>query len=215
MRNAIILFILTFYTGVLWAQKEESENSVEVMVSFNRTNLKDQNTENGNGFGLGLYQTFLMSKKVKLIFGLEYNKTTQTKNRMYGGHYAHTTDIKYSFNWFSIPLNARVYFGERFKFFIESGAFVDIPLSARKKGTSHSCLPNEEGHPEYKTNDFDEKASQIRTNLGLSVGLGFMSPISNTTLIIKSDYRYGLRPIHEYYDKITNKYYRISVGMKI
>lgn len=215
MRNILFILTLTFYVITICAQTDKHNNSVEVLVSFNRTNLKDQNTENGNGFGLGLYQTFLMDKKVNLIFGLEYNKTTQVKKSMYGGHFAHTTDIKYSFNWISIPLNARIYFGKRFKFFIESGAFADIPLSARKEGTSHSYVPDEEGHSEYKTTHFNKKASQIRTNLGLSVGLGFMIPISNVSLFIKSDYSYGLRPIFDYFDEITNKYYRISMGMKI
>lgn len=215
MRNTLFILIFLFYINVLFGQTGKPKFFSEVVVSLNRTNIKNQNTENGNGFGIGIFQSFLNNKKINLIFGFEFNRTSQLKKSIYRGHYAHSTNVKYSLNWISIPLNARIYFGERFKIFIESGIFVDIPFSARKKGTSHSYVPNDDNQFEYKESSFDKKESHIVFNYGLSFGLGIIIPISSVTLVIKPDYRLGLKPIYDYYDQINNKYFRINIGIKI
>jgi len=212
-----LLLIITFLSLniFVFGQKDNPKIFSEFVVSMNRTDLKDQNTENGNGFGIGIFKSFLDNKKVNIIFGLEFNRTSQIKKSMYGGQFAHSTDVIYNFNWFSIPVTTRINFGEKIKFFIEPGIFVDIPISTREKGTLHSYIPNEENQIEYTETEYDKKASQIGLNYGLSFGLGMIIPISKVKLIIKPDYRLGLKTIYDYHDQIFNKYFRINIGIKI
>ncbi|MBC8321505.1 MAG: hypothetical protein H8E34_12370 [Bacteroidetes bacterium] len=215
MKKSYLILMILFFNILLFGQKDKPKFFSELVVSVNRTDLENQNTENGNGFGIGIYQSFRDNKKVSLILGFEFNRTSQLKKSMYGGHFAYTTDVKYNFSWLSIPLTTRINFGGRIKFFIEPGIFVDIPIGAREKGTLHSYLPNEDNQIEYKETEYDKKASQIGLNYGLSFGLGIIIPVSKVNLIIKPDYRLGMKSIYDYQDQINNKYFRINIGIKI
>ena len=215
MRNTLLILTFLFLTILVFGQSDKPKFFSEFVVSVNRTTLKNQNTENGNGFGIGIYQSFRDNEKVNIILGIEFNRTSQLKKSMNQGHHHHSTDVRYNFSWLSIPVTTRINFGERIKLFIEPGIFIDIPISAREKGTSHSYIPNDDNQIVYKETEYDKKASQIDLNYGLSFGFGMIIPISEVNLIIKPDYKLGLKPIYDYKNQINNKYFRINIGIKI
>ncbi|RLD55915.1 MAG: hypothetical protein DRJ05_12150 [Bacteroidetes bacterium] len=213
MRNILLALTLSFSITFLFGQKESVFFLGEFSVSMNRTNLKDNNTSDGIGFGLGAYHTFLKNKKVNLIFGFEYNRTTQEKEYMSRGHFSHATNITYSIDCLSIPLNARVYFGNHVRVFVESGAFIDLTLGAKENGTMHTYSPTE-GSP-YSEYEYKENTDISPVNYGVSLGMGILVPISKVDLIIKPEYKYGFKPLYDYHDQIFNRYFRLVVGIKI
>ena len=87
----------------------------EFNISLNKTNLSDDNTENRYGFGVSANRIMLEQKKINFVFGLEYNSTKQFKKKTYEGHYAHATDLEYTLNNLSVPLNFRLNFGKNIK----------------------------------------------------------------------------------------------------
>ncbi len=107
--------LLILLGNSLYAQDVNELFFDEASISFNRTNLVDDNTENRNGFGLGVYHSFFADKMVNLIFGIEYNRTNQFKKSMYEGHYATATDMTYHLNMASFPLGGRLNFGKKIK----------------------------------------------------------------------------------------------------
>ena len=113
----------------------------EFCVSINRTNVQNLNTSNMLGFGLGVYQSFMTDKKFNPKFGLEFNRTSQFFTSINQGHFAHSTDVTYTYSCLSIPFGFRYSIGSKTKIFIETGGFVDIVLAAREKGTQHNYVP--------------------------------------------------------------------------
>jgi hypothetical protein len=113
----------------------------EFNISINRTNLKNENTEDRFGFGFGIYHSFMSDKKINLIFGFEFNRTRQFKIRMYEGHFAHSSDLTYKINCLSIPIGVRYNLGHKIKIFVEAGGYADLILSSHRKGTMHTYPP--------------------------------------------------------------------------
>ena len=186
----------------------------EFGVSINSTNLKDENTENKFGFGIGIYHSFMNDKKINLIFGFEYNRTSQFKKIMYEGHFAHTTDLTYNLNNLSIPINIRFNVGNKTKVFLETGVFADLIISSKRKGTMHTYLPDQNNNIVYKEYEINEKADLASINYGFVLGLGLRIPLDKFEFTIKPDYRFGLRKLYSYQDNIYNRYIRLSVGLK-
>ncbi len=215
MKNAISLLTFLFLYILAFGQNDKPKPLSEIGISANRTLLENQNTKNGNGFGIGLYQYILDNEKTNLTFGLEFNMTSQLIKSMYHGHSGHTTDVEFYFYWFSIPLTTRIYFGERVKFFVEPGIFIDIPIYSREKGTLHIYSLNDDNQIEYTETEYDYKSNEADFNYGLSLGLGIIIPISNVNLIIKPDYKLGLKSIGYSRENIYNRYFRITVGMRL
>jgi hypothetical protein len=185
----------------------------EATVSFNRTNVADDNTENRNGFGVGLYHSFLPQKRINLVFGLEYNRTGQFKKTMYEGHYANSTDLEYNVNSFSIPFGIRLNIGGYVKFFLEGGAYGDIVILSKRTGMMHTWYPVN-NQPDYKDFPIDEKAG-LHNSIGAYGAAGLRIPLAHVELIIKPEYRYGLSALYSYMDDIYNHYWLISVGVKM
>jgi hypothetical protein len=185
----------------------------EVSLSFNRTNLADNNTENRSGFGVGVYHSFFAAKMANLVFGIEYNRTAQFKKLMYEGHYAHTTDLTYHLNMASFPVGARVNFGKRIKVFIEAGGYADLMLKSTREGTMHTYFPDENDQIVYKDYPINEKA-KLSSVMGVYSGSGVRIPVSSFELVIKGDYKLGLQDLYSYIDTINNIYWRISIGIR-
>lgn len=215
MRNIILTLTFILSITLVFGQKNSVFFFDEFSVSINRTSLKDNNTNDKFGFGLGAYHALLESKKVNLIFGFEYNRTSQLKQSMYEGHFAHSTDVTYYINCLSIPLTARINFGNRIKFFISTGPFLYLSIGARQKGTMHTSLPNVNNQLVYKEFEFDGKADISSLNYGISLGIGINIPISKVNLIIMPDYKFGVKPLYDYHDQILNRYFRLMIGIKI
>ncbi len=209
----VLLLIGLIFT--LWvssiAQSNEKFPFDEFQVALNMTN----EAEIRYGFGLGTYIPFMQERRVNLIFGLEFNRTSLFLNSMYQGHWAHATDITYYSNCISIPMGLRVNFGKKTVVFIEPGFFGDFIISAKREGTMHTYLPDSSNHVTYTVSEFDEKVKFSNT-FGLYIGAGVLIPVSNIKLIIKPEYKFGINPLQSSgMDEIPNRYFRISIGVKI
>jgi hypothetical protein len=214
MKFGLIFLLLIPLCNSFYAQDVNELFFDEASVSFNRTNLADTNTENRNGFGLGVYHSFFAKSLVNLTFGVEYNRTNQFKKYLYEGFYAKSTDVSYNMNIISFPVGLRVNMGSKIKLFIEGGAYADLMIKATRKGTLHTYNPHVNDSIAYKDIPIDEKAD-LSSVIGLYTGLGVRIPVSAFELVIKGDYKYGLKELYSYFESINNTYWRISIGIKL
>ncbi|PKP07817.1 MAG: hypothetical protein CVU08_16005 [Bacteroidetes bacterium HGW-Bacteroidetes-3] len=215
MKHCIIIFGLIFLIGKVSNGQDSNDFFLdEFHISLNRTNLQDDNTEDRYGFGLGAYHSFMSDKKLNLVFGLEYNRTSQIKKNMYEGHFANATDLTYSLNCISVPVGLRLNIGSKTKVFIETGGFADLVIISNRTGTMHTYFPDENNEIDYTDTKIDEKAG-LSNSFGFYVGLGVRVPMSRFDLIVKPDYKFGINKLYSNQDDIFNRYFRINIGLKI
>jgi len=212
--KAIILGLFLSSHIISYGQNSNALFIDEFNVSINRSTLKDDNTEDRYGFGLGTYHSFLPDKKINLVLGFEYNRTSQFKKYMYEGHYASATDLIYHINCFYIPFGLRLNMGSKTKFFIETGGFADLTINSNRTGTMHTYLPDENNQISYKESEIDEKIG-LSNSLGFYIGIGIRIPISRFDLIVKPDYKFGINKLYSYQDEIFNRYFGINIGLRI
>ena len=215
MKKTIFIFglILILINGT-YGKDSNDPFFNEFQFSVNRTTLRNENTQDRYGFGFGVYHSFMSKKMVNIIFGIEYNRTSQFKKYMYEGHFAHSTDVTYNLNCFSIPLGLRLNIGSKTKVFIETGGFADIVIYSHKSGTYHSYQPGENNNINYFEKKIEGNAG-LSNSVGVYIGLGVRIPISRFELIIKPEYKYGIYKLYSYQDVILNRYFRINIGLKI
>lgn len=213
MKYGLMLFLLISLCNSFYAQDVNEWFFDEALISFNRTNLADKNTGNGNGFGIGVYHSFFAEKMANLTFGIEYNRTSQFKRSMYEGHYATASDLTYHLNLASFPLGARLNFGKKIRFFIEAGGYADLIIKSTRKGMMHTYFPDENGQVVNKTYPIDEKA-KLSSIMGVYSGLGVRIPVSTFEMVVSSDYKLGLQDLYSYMDPIKNTYWSLSIGIR-
>ena len=215
MKHVILSFGLVLCLGKLsCGQGKDVFFFNEFQISLNRTYLHNDNTEDRFGFGLGAYHAFRADKKLNIVFGLEYNRSSLFKKSMYEGHFAHFTNVTYHLNSLSIPLGLRLTMGSGIKIFIEIGGLADLVISSNRSGIKHSFVPNENNQLVYNKTGIDEKA-ELNDAIGVYFGLGIRIPVSGFELIVKPEYKFGLRPLYSYQDEIFSRYFRINIGLKI
>jgi hypothetical protein len=216
MRAFIIILYFIFLSIIAYGQNDSIPFFNEFSISINRTDLRDNNTNDGYGFGLGAYIDFWAKKKINILVGFEYNRSSQLKKYLYEGHFANSTDVTYYINSLSIPLITRVNFGNTIKIFAEAGVFVDLNVGARRKGMMHTFFPDENNRIENKDYEFSEMAILSILNYGISYGIGLKIPIKKCELIIKPEYKWSRKVLSKYYNtEILNKYMRLMIGLKI
>jgi len=188
----------------------------EFSISVNNTTLRKDGAKDGVGFGLGAYRCFMKQRRVNIVWGLEFNYTSQFWDNVYGGHFSSDHDVKISYGCVSAPLDARINFGKKIKFFIEPGTFLDIPIFAYSKGTriSYNFSQNMLSHT-IDTTEYKGLGGSNFLNYGLSFGLGLRIPVKKYELFIKTDYKYGFNQGHYGYEHISNCYLRLMLGFKI
>lgn len=213
----ITLFFLLFFSILNGQEDSISFFLNEFEISINRTNLEDENTEDRFGFGLGAFHSMMDSKKINLIFGFEYNLTNQLKKIIYEGHFAHATNVEYMIHNLSIPLNVRYNIGNKVKFFIQSGTFVDLIVNSIKKGIMHTYLPDQNNNIVYKEFSFKEKAGLSNLNYGFIGSIGLQIPNKwKKILILKTEYKLGLNNLLIMNNiNFYNRYWILTVGLKI
>ncbi len=215
MKSIIVTFLIPLSFLTAYAQKDTTSFFFnEFDLTLNRTNLINDNTKDRFGFGLGAFRSMMEPKKVNLIFGVEYNLTSQLKKSIYMGHFAHATDVEYTIHNLSIPLNFRYNIGNKVKFFLQIGTFVDLIISSSRKGIMHTYLPDQNNKIVYKKFSFKEKAGLRNLNYGFSGGIGLRIPITKMELTIKTGYNLGLNNL-SVDDNVYNRYFRLTVGLKI
>ncbi len=212
MKHFTLIIGLFFLANtVSFGQKAHNEIFNEFSLSINKTNVQNLNTSNMLGFGLGVYQSFMTDKKFNPKFGLEFNRTSQFFTSINQGHFAHSTDVTYTYSCLSIPFGFRYSIGSKTKIFIETGGFVDIVLAAREKGTQNNYVPINNQY-NYTKSEFDKK-TKLSDTYGVYLGLGVRVPVSNHELVIKPEYKFAFNSLYSNKDEIYNRYFRLSVGM--
>lgn len=83
---------------------------------------------------------------------------------MYENHFAHSTDLTYNLNCLSIPVIGRLNLGIKTKLFVEVGAFLDLDLGAKREGTMHTYILDQNNHFEYKEFDFNDNVRMSNLN---------------------------------------------------
>ena len=211
------LIIIGLFFFVIKKSNGQNSNNLffdEFQISLNKTNLQNDNTEDKYGFGFGAYHLFIPDKRINLLLGLEFNRTSQLKKIMYEGHFAHATDLTYNINCFSIPVGFRLNFGSKMKAFFETGGFVDLNINSNRKGIMHSYFPDENNLINYTETEIDEKV-ELSNTIGLYIGFGILIPILKYELIVKPDYKFGVNKLYSYQNDIFNRYFRINIILKI
>lgn len=187
----------------------------EFSLSVNYTTLKKTGAEDRLGLGLGVYHCFMEQRRVNIVWGLEFNYTSQFWGYVYGGHFSGDKDVKLSMGSLSAPLAARINFGKKIKFFIEPGTFLDLPICSRAKGTRITYNIDQDWHfIGLDTTEYAGKGAGF-LNYGFSLGMGLRIPVKKYELFIKTDYKYGFNKGNYGYEEISNCYLRLALGFKI
>jgi hypothetical protein len=206
--NFIIIILLSFLK--VHAQKDSLLPFEEFSISINHTILADNNTIDKTGFGVGAYHLTKSGKIINVKFGLEYNRTSIFKKYEYSGHFSNTTNITYNYNTLSIPILANLSFGKKTIIFFETGPYIDINVSGRSKGTMNTYAP----YQVYQQSTHTEKVAPS-IDYGIALGIGIRQRIAKHEIIIKPDFKYGLKYLNKKTDSFCNRYVRIIVGIRI
>ena len=210
-KHISILFILL--NTFIYSQNDSTLFFDEYNISINTVNSKNNN-DYQIGFGFGAYHTFLSDKIINVLLGLEFNHTNQHLSGLKEGHFQHVSDVTFSINSLSIPLTTRINIGSKVKIFIETGIYADINLIAWMKGTRYSYVPNENNQIEYKEYDISESTGITTFNYGISLGFGIKIPFFKHFIIVKPEYKLGLRTLYDYQTDLYNSYIRIVLAFK-
>jgi hypothetical protein len=213
----LILVLVVFGNTLVFAQESDDKEKIvpiyEITFSLNRTTVADANTENRFGFGMGLYYTFFNQKRCNLITGLEYNRNVQLKKHTYGGHFSNNYNVRYTINNLGLPLYFRVNMGQKVMFFVEAGAFLDFIIAGREKGEYKTIISIDSTTKKYD-GKFDNPISYKMPNFGISGGIGLRIPVKGHEIVVKVDYKWGMRNINKGYESLYNKYWRFTLGFK-
>jgi len=197
MKNRfLILIVLLVTTFPIFAQGSQRKHfSPEIKIFYNQT---VNAFADFYGFGVGVHNAFFNQNRFNLIIGLEYNALF-CKDYLLEGYY------KYQLQFVSIPVNARVNFGKKVKFFIEAGAFFDPVVYGKIIFLDESLISL-----------IDDTGYLFKPDFGISCGVGLRIPVNKFEIIIKSDYKLGIRGLVEFCPiAICNNYWRFAVGFKI
>lgn len=196
-------------------QSDSSFAANEFSLSVNYTTLKKTGAEDRLGFGIGVYRVFMKQRRVNIVWGLEFNYTSQFWAYVYNGHFSWNQNVTLVNGCLSAPLAARINFGKKIKFFIEPGTFLDIPIFTRSKGTRISYTFDQDMHfYGIDTTEYVGKGTYF-LNFGFSFGIGLRIQVKKYELFIKTDYKYGFNKGHYDYEEISNRYLRLALGFKI
>jgi hypothetical protein len=208
------IFLFTLLRVAVLGQQTTSLIVDQCMVSVNSTLEKDNYTENRIGFGLGIYHTFFLQNRINFNLGAEFNRTRQFEKSAYFGHFGSYNDLTYSKNCISVPLNFRVMFGQKRKYFFEAGGFWDWVISSKQKGTLHTGIPDGNGQIQDKYYDINEDAG-FDNSFGVSFGIGVRIPGKEFDIIIKPDYKQKFNKWYYYKELALSKYLRLNLGIAL
>ncbi|MCB0478459.1 MAG: PorT family protein [Crocinitomicaceae bacterium] len=223
MRNfKTLLLLLAFVPFLAYSQEKEEKKSEmvpevdiffnEFSASVNMTMVQNENTSPGVGGGVGIYRVWRNDKMVNIINGVEYNYSAFTKDKVYeGSTYAYYDNVHYRMHNISIPVLVRFTFGERTKLFAETGGFMDFTVGANRKGVYKTTT--DEGTPLDIA--VHENANLRYFNYGFSAGIGARIPVKGIDLLIKVDYKFGIRDLYKFDEKFHNRYLRLSFGVNL
>ena len=218
----LILLSLVLCSFCAYSQEAEKEKiiiPIEFTLSLNRTTVADGNTQDRFGFGGGVYLRFFNQKRCHLVAGIEYNRNCLFRENVNnGGHWGGGyNDVFNTINNIGFPVSFRVNMGKKAIFFIEAGVFLDLIIFGREKsaggGVSYiidSTITNKVFSP------FNEIKHYKMPNFGLLGGVGLRIPIQKWEIILKGDYKWGVRDLEQSYrNPVYSRYWRFSAGFKM
>lgn len=120
--------------------------------------------------------------------------------------------MNYSIRTLSLPLSVRYSIGNKTKFFVQGGAYIDFYTKTRERGTFHSNEPIDDVivHEELI---YDNKGG-LPNFYGVCLGGGIMLPIGTIESKIRLSYKLPLRYYSGNYN-IYNSYFKLSIGVSI
>jgi len=210
MKHLLIILMLIILTNSIFGQDKVSFFVNEFSLSINRTNINNANNVDKFGFGLGIYHLFFNNKCCNIITGLEYNRINYfTKFVNEYSQVGYGTNQTNNLNSYSLPVGFRLNYGNKTKFFIETGIIINYLIIINEKGTEH-ISPQ---FTQYMKEESQYTYKSTTSSSGLYFGLGFRIPISKFELIIKPDYI--IEQMGANYDNFINKYFRLSIGINL
>ncbi|MGM0478842.1 MAG: outer membrane beta-barrel protein [Bacteroidota bacterium] len=209
----LLTYIFVFSCMTVYGQKKDlSEVVNELDISVNRT-ISTRYSEYNERFGIGVgaKHIFFKPKKLNLVTGMEYNMNRFHIDNIYEGHWSYSKDVDYTLHNLSIPLYARWNVGNKIKFFLEAGGFLDFIVAGKRSGTRHTSSSNLTGE---KVFEFEDDGDIYSVSYGTSMGFGVSFPLENYSIFIKPDCRIGFADL-SYYSYVTNSSLRINIGIQL
>jgi hypothetical protein len=191
----------------------------EINISVNSTYKYEQlySDQGRIGFGSGIYFAFFREHRLNFRLGIEYNRTGRYFHYFDGDHFSYFEHVTFYINNLSFPFELRLTIGQKTKFFIESGIYLDYPLFTRMKGTLNYTDINYDTIPPHIVSGQDEVNTKISGNpsFGAVFGAGVIIPGSKVDFIIKSDYKLGINDCYIYGVSIgPSRYIQLSAGIR-
>jgi len=232
MKIAIIALLVMIYPFTSAGQEKSKPLIHEFSFSISRTDVKDRNTSDLTGAGIGYQFIANNRKKVNFSMGVTFTNTRQRKKEVHETYetsyyliqnsvlpvysnnlYAWSKDVDYSINSFSFPFSLRYTAGEKFKAFAEAGCYIDLN-SCTRKGTM--MIKTDLYNPEapwigYK---FRDKGWITMMNYGYSAGFGIFCPAGKNEIIAKLQFRKGLGNLGTFNNDLRNTYLLLSFGLR-
>lgn len=139
------------------------------------------------GGGAGANILFRDSRIFNFKTGMEVNYFHTWDESAYGGKMSSATDVHYRYVIVSFPVFMRLTFGERFKWFLETGAYLGICPGGNRRYTSTSYGPS--------PGNISEAVYSQSYRTGLSItpaaGLGVRFPLSERIdLFLKPEFAF-------------------------
>ena len=223
----ILTFFLLALSLVIIAQIPEKQLKVEnsgkyffneVYGSINSTISNSENTFSSRvGFGIGARRSFFNNtKQTNLTFDFEINRSSVFVENFDVSHFSSTSNVAVIIYYLTFkPLNIQLNFGSNKSFFIETGFFIDFTFYGKGKGTSTSFSPyimKTTINSNYETRPFSP------IFMGPSSGVGIKIPCNTNDIIIRLDYKHGLKTAGGqfrggYSDYFKNSQTRLVVGI--
>jgi hypothetical protein len=201
MKSILILIILLPLGAYTQKPGFEFHSSVNHPLSS-----KEDRTFYGAGIGTNILfrDTCVFNFKT----GIEVNYFHTWDESAYGSKMWSRENVHYQYVVLSLPVFARLTFGDRFKLFLEAGAYLGICLDGQSKfsTTSHGMYPGDLSITKPTTNGY---------NTGLSitpaVSLGLRLPLSkHMDLVLKPEFAFvknNLQDADLFSDKKKNSPY--------
>jgi hypothetical protein len=198
MRHLICLFLTIVLTTTILGQQSKIRLGIETgpSIVFLRSNPHNSQLYTNIGFSGGLSFQYNFSKLFSLVTGVSYERKgsrivgSQTNN---SGVKTSDWNFHNNFNYLTTPLLFCATFGNKVKFFVQSGVFIGYLLK-QTIVYKHLETPEISGLPRNS----DLTNYYKRLDFGISGGLGILIPIkSKVDLSIATKNNFGLLNVNK------------------
>lgn len=183
----------------------------EIRTSANMTLIGDEDSDNGFGFGIGAYHSYRSEKTVNILFGFEYNRTSQYHDYISEGHFSVVNDVTLISQSFSPYVGPRVNIGKRIKFFFDAGFYLDYLGKSQMTGERTYCYAEGE-QLICNIHEINERIP-FTGGIGFQPGAGLRIPLSAVELIVSTDYKYGIGSLNR--GNSYSRFIRLMLGVRI